>query len=80
MPGTGTYTIYHFHVDFATPANTTFTLVASPPPPASPALHDDPRLRARAGNGDRLDAIGDRLMFRARLPQVRRGHEAVVGN
>ena len=25
-----TYTIYHFHVDFATPANSTFTFFATP--------------------------------------------------
>src|SRR6185503_18494214 len=29
-PGGGTYRIFHFHADFATPANTTFTLFASP--------------------------------------------------
>ncbi len=29
-PGGGTYRIFHFHADFTTPANTTFTLFASP--------------------------------------------------
>src|SRR6185369_11451246 len=29
-PGLGTYRVFHFHADFATPANTTFTLFASP--------------------------------------------------
>src|SRR5580765_880709 len=30
-PGTGVYKVFHFHVDFTTPANSTFTLFASPP-------------------------------------------------
>src|SRR6266513_841673 len=30
FPGGGNYTTYHFHVDFATPANSTFTTFASP--------------------------------------------------
>ena len=30
-PGTGSYRVFHFHVDFVTPANSTFTLFASPP-------------------------------------------------
>ena len=30
FPDTGNYTIYHFHVDFATPANSTFTTFATP--------------------------------------------------
>ena len=31
FPGAGVYKIWHFHVDFTTPANSTFTLFASPP-------------------------------------------------
>ncbi len=30
FPGSGTYKTWHFHADFVTPANTTFTLFASP--------------------------------------------------
>src|SRR5262249_25111209 len=30
FPGSGSYKLFHFHADFATPANTTFTLFASP--------------------------------------------------
>jgi len=30
FPDTGDYTIFHFHVDFATPANSTFTTFATP--------------------------------------------------
>src|SRR5689334_7255670 len=30
FPSTGSYRVFHFHVDFATPANSSFTLFASP--------------------------------------------------
>src|SRR5207247_5218525 len=30
FPSTGAYRVFHFHVDFATPANSTFTLFSSP--------------------------------------------------
>ena len=30
-PGSGAYKVFHFHADFAVPANTTFTLFANPP-------------------------------------------------
>jgi hypothetical protein len=30
FPGSGAYRVFHFHADFATPANTTFTLFGSP--------------------------------------------------
>ena len=31
FPDTGTYRVYHFHVDFAVPANSTFTLFGTSP-------------------------------------------------
>src|SRR6266568_2874253 len=31
FPGSSAYKVWHFHADFATPGNTTFTLFASPP-------------------------------------------------
>jgi len=51
FPGTGVYKVRHFHADFATPANSTFTLFASPP-----AAHGDPRARARAAAPIRVPA------------------------
>src|SRR5437868_6270750 len=65
-PGvTGTYKTYHFHADFGTPANSTFTLFSSPGAggftercPATRGCVPEP-------GGNSLDAIGDRLMFRA---------------
>jgi hypothetical protein len=62
------YKIYKFHADFVNPANSTFTLFASPSAAAftmlCPATRNCvPQLGATAA--DRLDAIADRLMFRS---------------
>ena len=59
------YKIYKFHVDFTNPANTTFTLFASPSAAAFTALCPTTRSCVpQLGVADRLDAIADRLMFR----------------
>ena len=59
------YKIYKFHVDFTTPANTTFTLFASPSAAAFTLLCPTTRSCVpQLGVADRLDAIADRLMFR----------------
>ena len=64
-PAPAAYNIYHFHVDFATPANSTFTIFASPAAAGFTQLcPSHPRLRAPARTATALDAIGDRLMFR----------------
>ena len=75
FPDTGDYTTYHFHVDFATPANSTFTTFATPAAagftslcPATRACV--PQLGVTAAN--KLDGIGDRLMFRLGISQLRR--------
>jgi hypothetical protein len=84
FPGQATnpnYTTYHFHVDFATPANSTFTTFANPPAAGYTALC--PTTRACVPqNGvtstNYLDGIGDRLMFRLAYRNFG-DHEAVVG-
>ena len=49
FPGSGTYKVCHFHADFVTPGNTTFTLFASPAAAGFTQLcPDDPSLRAPA--------------------------------
>ena len=59
------YKIYKFHVNFTNPANTTFTLFASPSAAAFTALCPTTRSCVpQLGTADRLDAIADRLMFR----------------
>jgi len=82
-PANGTYNVYHFHVNFVTPTNSTFTLFASPP--AAPFTQLCPTTRAcvpelGAGGSDRLDGIGDRLMYRLAYRRFGDGHESLVGN
>jgi hypothetical protein len=59
------YKIYKFHVDFTNPANTTFTLFASPSAAAFTQLCPTTRSCVpQLGSASNLDAIADRLMFR----------------
>jgi uncharacterized repeat protein (TIGR01451 family) len=82
-PGNGTYKIYHFHADFGTPANSTFTLFASPAAAAFTQLCPNTRACVpqsgvtTASSG--LDGIGDRLMFRAAYRNFG-DHESLVTN
>lgn len=79
-PGNGTYRIFHFHADFATPANTTFTLFATPSAAGFSVLCPTTRsCIPQAGTASRLDAIADRLMFRLAYRNFGT-HESVVGN
>jgi Fibronectin type III domain len=78
-PGSGAYKIYHFHVDFGTPANSTFTLFASPAAAGFSVLCPLTRACVPEPNGSSLDAIGDRFMFRLAYRNFG-DHEAVVTN
>jgi hypothetical protein len=79
-PGSGTYKVYHFHVDFGTPANSTFSLFANPAAAGFTALCPTTRnCVPQASTTSRLDAIGDRLMFRLAYRNFG-DHEAVVTN
>jgi hypothetical protein len=85
FPGQATnpnYTTYHFHVDFVTPANSTFTTFASPPAAGFTALCPTSRAcvpQNGVTSSNYLDGIGDRLMFRLAYRNFG-DHEAVVGN
>ena len=78
FPGGGSYRVFHFHVDFATPLNSTFTLFGSPASAAGFTVRSAgvPQL----GTTSTLDPIGDRLMFRVATRFFSDGHEATVGN
>ena len=79
-PGTGSYKIFHFHVDFTTPANSSLTVFANPAAAGFTQLC--PLTRScvpQSGTTSRLDAIGDRLMFRVAYRNFGT-HESVVGN
>ncbi|MEP6809940.1 MAG: hypothetical protein ABI992_06835, partial [Chthoniobacterales bacterium] len=76
------YTTYHFHADFTTPSNSTFTTFATPPAAAYTALCPTTRScvpESGVTSGNRLDGIGDRLLFRVAYRNFG-NHESVVGN
>jgi hypothetical protein len=80
FPGGGTYKTYHFHVDFATPSNSTWTIFASPAAAGFTQLCTTTRSCVpQAGTTYKLDAIADRLMFRLAYRNFG-DHESVVGN
>lgn len=84
FPAAGTYPIYHFHVDFGTPLNSTWTTFATPPAAAFTQLcSTGTNTRAcvpQSGvttSTSGLDGIGDRLMHRAAYRNFG-DHESVV--
>ncbi|HSP62951.1 MAG TPA: hypothetical protein VLQ90_08225, partial [Pyrinomonadaceae bacterium] len=80
FPSTGAYRVFHFHVDFATPANSTFTLFSSPAAAGFSLLCATTRSCVpQLGTTNRVDGIGDRLMFRLAYRNFG-DHEALVGN
>ncbi len=80
FPSTGAYRVFHFHVDFATPANSTFTLFSSPAAAGFSLLCPTTRSCVpQLGTTNKVDGIGDRLMFRLAYRNFG-DHEAVVGN
>jgi Immune inhibitor A-like, MAM domain len=85
FPGQATspnYTTYHFHVDFVTPANSTFTTFATPAAAGFTALCPTTRAcvpQNGVTSSNYLDGIGDRLMFRLAYRNFG-DHESVVGN
>src|SRR2546421_4539485 len=77
FPGGGSFRVFHFHVDFVTPLNSTFTLFGSPASAGFTVRSTGvPQLLTSAT----LDPIGDRLMFRVATRFFADGHESAVGN
>ena len=77
FPGGGSFRVFHFHVDFTTPLNSTFTLFGSP---ASAGFTARTGGVPQLGTTATLDPIGDRLMFRVATRFFSDGHESAVGN
>jgi hypothetical protein len=77
FPAGGSYRVFHFHVDFATPLNSTFTLFAAP---ASAGFTLRTGGIPQTGTTSLLDPLADRLMFRLATRFFSDGHEATVGN
>src|SRR5262249_27237929 len=67
-------------VDFATPANSTFTTFARPPAAGFTAFPLSQFGCAPQPDGLLLDCWGDRLMFRLAYRRFADGHESLVGN
>ena len=83
FPGSGSYKVRIFHADFVTPANTTFNIIGGPPAAGFTRVCAGTRNCVPELNtvtGGRLDAIGDRLMFRLAYRKFTNGRESVVGN
>src|SRR5262245_29560697 len=78
-PGSGAYRIYHFHVDFGTPSNSTFPLFGSLAAAGFTQLCPTTRACVPEPNGSSLDAIADRFMFRAAYRNFG-DHESLVTN
>src|SRR6267143_172556 len=77
FPGGGSFRVFHFHVDFVNPLNSTFTLFGSP---VSAAFTVRSTNVPQLGTSSTLDPIGDRLMFRVATRFFADGHESAVGN
>ena len=79
FPGGGAYQTYHYHVDWVTPSNSTFTTFASPAAAGFTALCPTTRSCVpQLGTTSGLDALADRLMFRLTYRNFP-DHESVVG-
>jgi uncharacterized repeat protein (TIGR01451 family) len=79
-PFNGTYRVYRFHVDWATPANSTFTLGGAPAAASFTQLCPTTlSCVPQFGTTDGLDALADRLMFRAAYRNFG-GNESLVSN
>ena len=79
FPDFGTYNTYHYHVDWATPANSSFTTFASPAAAGFTLLCSTTRSCVpQPGTTAKLDALADRLMFRLAYRKFS-DHESVVG-
>lgn len=78
--GTNSLNLWKFHVDFQTPANSTFTGPAAIPVAAFTPACSGGVCIPQGGNTQLLDSLGDRLMYRLAYRHFSDGHEALVAN
>src|SRR5205807_9759162 len=72
--------LFKFHVDFATPANSTFTGPTSiPVTPFTPLCNGSRGCVPQSGTGTQLDSLADRLMYRLAYRNFG-DHESLVVN
>ena len=73
------YKVWHFHVDFANPTSSTFTQFATVAAAGFTQLCATAACIPQPSTGSKLDALGDRLMFRAAYRNFG-DHESLVSN
>ncbi len=82
FPSSNKYSVYHFHADFAAPSNSTFATFATPTAAGFTSLCPSTRScvpESGVTSSNKLDGIGDRLMFRLAYRNFG-DHESLVGN
>ncbi|MFZ2234871.1 MAG: hypothetical protein WBP11_09620, partial [Dokdonella sp.] len=80
FPGAGSYKTFRFHADFATPGNSTFLVAGTPAAAGFTTLCAGNRSCVpQGGTTNKVDGIGDRLMFRVAYRNYG-DHESMVGN
>jgi hypothetical protein len=72
--------LWKFHVDFATPANSTFTGPTTLTVANFSQLCGGGICVSQHGTTQKLDSVGDRLMYRLAYRKFSDGHEALVAN
>jgi hypothetical protein len=78
--GTNSLRLWKFHVDFATPANSTFTGPTTLSVSNFSTLCGGGTCVVQPGTTQRLDSLADRLMYRLAYRKFADGHEALVVN
>ncbi len=78
--GTNSLNLWKFHVDFQTPANSTFVGPAAIPVAAFTPSCSGAVCIPQGGNTQLIDSLADRLMYRLAYRHFSDGHEALVVN
>ena len=79
--GTNRLNLWKFHVDFATPANSTFTGPTSIPVATfTAACNGGGTCIPQPGTNNKLDSLADRLMYRLVYRHFADGHESLLVN
>lgn len=78
--GTNSLNLWKFHVDFNTPANSTFTGPTTLAVANFTPLCNGGTCVAQPGTTQKLDSLADRLMYRLAWRKFADGHESIVAN
>jgi hypothetical protein len=78
--GTNSLRLWRFHTDWTTPANTTLTGPITIPVAAFTMACNGGACIPQSGTTQKLDSLGDRLMYRLAYRRFSDGHEAIVAN